>query len=332
MRIRYAFGPLVSALTYLALAPSTAHASCDAPPSEVLWSYPADAAVEVPIDAQLRILPAPSAVTLNGKALKVSDTLSFDPGPLEPETEYSIVVTFQDNKTKELTFTTGTEKAYIHKFLGIHTSETADESSPRGIPDDLCGSLLQQQTCADTNGYYVYTFGLQFSLVSPTTDMPATEVTAFTIRIGDNVQLWPAECGEPKLLTLNFDRSQGCAMIGIEGIAGTVGEPNKSCWTGGGAPDTGADVDAGAVVDPEQHPDTEEEPTGEQDKPTTTRPVRAAPQKEPKPEVEKEPVEEDTTSGGCSAAGGVNRLGGVAVAPLLLALGLMFRRRGNQRK
>ena len=73
------------------LAGRAAPASCIGPSGRVLWTYPADGAVDVPTNARLLVSDEfGSTPSLNGQALPVSHDGVFELGELAPNTSYRV--------------------------------------------------------------------------------------------------------------------------------------------------------------------------------------------------------------------------------------------------
>ena len=206
-----------TALAFAGLAgtASNAHAICDIPPPSILWSSPAEGAVEVPIDADLLLVTRSvylnvAQVTLVGggteRALPAASALPnhFDLGALEPDRDYTVRIT-QEANTLELHFTTGRVPA--PSAAGELLLRSVNRDPEASLPE-LCSDVLRADTCYDTDPPSLYAFEVD--------DSPAP-VGADTLWLVERMVLdpdpnvdyslpfrpWPAACGTP--MRLDFD-------------------------------------------------------------------------------------------------------------------------------
>ncbi|MCB9626828.1 MAG: hypothetical protein H6725_05615 [Sandaracinaceae bacterium] len=97
--------PLLALAVGIALAlsvTSRASASCVPPDPAIVWSYPAEGATDIPVDARiflrLNTYSRPTSITVNGVVVNWAGPGSavedmFSPGPLTPNTAYLVTTT-----------------------------------------------------------------------------------------------------------------------------------------------------------------------------------------------------------------------------------------------
>ena len=167
----------------------SATASCVGPSGRVLWTYPADGAVDVPTNTQLLVTgDSPGSPSLNGVQLMPRQDGTFDLGELTPHTTYR--VTWSAIRTADagqaISFTTGAGPS-------LESAPAAPEPlDVRRNPSDYrhC-PLVGYQGCFDTGAPQRVSFApvgdaLAWLVESPTCD-------------GRRRMVWPAECGPPML-------------------------------------------------------------------------------------------------------------------------------------
>lgn len=197
----------------LAVLPSSGHADCLTAEPMLLWSYPADGDVEVPINAQVWILStlaalaSPTLVSLNGETLtpaaaEASATqisrrsLHFVPSELAVNTRYTLRVVYAQvgsraGHTFELNFTTGSAYATTGRAARVAARSVEATEESRSEP---CAELRAVQGCFDTieaNPPQVHRL-----------DLRPSDAIAWFVRTNqpDGSILWPSSCGAPRLL------------------------------------------------------------------------------------------------------------------------------------
>ncbi len=203
-------------------------ADCALPAPEIEWSYPAQGASDVPRDVRVRIIPRPEKVSLDGETLDSDDDEAFDPGRLAADTEYSLEVTFRNEVTQQLRFTTGDDLAEQSDDSGLEIG--AITSEPEG--NQAQGLCAPQPGCPDTPGYRVYTLELD---TRSELEIPAYAVSTLSAERDDeghqlrHTFVWPAECGDPKVLTFGEVDEGTCFRVQALGVQGRIGKPVKDC-------------------------------------------------------------------------------------------------------
>jgi hypothetical protein len=168
------------------LAVRGASASCLPPEGRVLWTYPANGAVDVPTNAQLLVSDeAGRTPSLDGKVLPASGEGVFDLGALEPNTTYQVTWPsgFQEVGAS-LSFTTGAGPSF---------------EPPPGVPEPVAVTrdpavpscrLVASQGCFDTG----VRAGVGFK---PSETPVAWLVESLYCRRDSRRMVWPSECGAP---------------------------------------------------------------------------------------------------------------------------------------
>jgi hypothetical protein len=164
----------------LGLASSrTAHASCQAEPYGLLWSYPANGAQGVPVDADLFVNGQLNGLpSLAGELLPRIAAGVYDLGVLEPETRYEI-------RWEEavIAFTTGTTAELPPQALSSDVRVTRNPIDFAGCP------LVPAQGCFD-----------QGEPTSVRFDAGPARMWWFDVVSCDGSvrqMLWPSSCGMP---------------------------------------------------------------------------------------------------------------------------------------
>jgi len=160
-------------------AASSARASCDGPQFGLLWSYPANGAVDVPIDADLFVtgqLGGP--LTLDGEPLPIIAPGVYDLGRLEPLTRYEV-----RSEGPVIAFTTGEEAAFAPRAPQSDVRLTRNPVDYRRCP------IVLDQGCFDTGNRTSVRFdagaGIAWLLEVTTCGAPPRQL------------LWPGVCGPP---------------------------------------------------------------------------------------------------------------------------------------
>ena len=141
--------------------PLDARGSCAADSPPVLaWSYPADGDTDVPTNAQVWVLfslGATAEVTLNGVALTKADDSPFrwGPGPLSPDTEYTLAVHLDESEGTTttdvtLTFTTGSEALTEPPPAPDLSQGWSETKTNAHLTDPSCKGAVAIQECYDT--------------------------------------------------------------------------------------------------------------------------------------------------------------------------------------
>jgi hypothetical protein len=226
-----------------------AHANCSLAPTSIVWSSPAEGAVDVPIDADLLLvtesvyLPI-AQITLVGegteRALEAASALPnhFDLGELAADGAYTVMIKQgpeQGTKSVELHFTTGHRRAPSAEGEVLLRSVSLDIPSESPAPE-LCSAVLYADTCYDTGLPGLYAFDVDAN-PSPV-GAESLWMMELTIRdrkpgadYGLEFKPWPAACGVPIAFSADpFQFEYRIYNIGEGGIVRTsnvlLGEPD----------------------------------------------------------------------------------------------------------
>jgi hypothetical protein len=161
------------------VASRTAQATCDSEPYGLLWSYPANGAQEVPVDADLFVNGQLNGLpSLDGEPLPRLASGVYDLGVLEPETRYEV-------RWEEavIAFTTGTAA----EFPALAPS--SDVRVTRNPIDFARCPLVPRQGCFDTGTPARVRFDAG----------PARAWLVDVVSCSGSVRqmLWPNACGTP---------------------------------------------------------------------------------------------------------------------------------------
>ncbi|MGB0592599.1 MAG: hypothetical protein ACPGU1_23225, partial [Myxococcota bacterium] len=156
---------VAAALLLPVVATTPVEAACldEGEPHRVVWSWPTNGLVGVPVNAGVFVATTHrgdgfAQVTLNGQGLsrlgwKGPERWAYDPGPLEPNTEYELVITVS-----------GVES--LHRFTTGSATASADLPTVTGYTEydeaesDLapCVTNIYDLTCLDVGGYKTFSF------------------------------------------------------------------------------------------------------------------------------------------------------------------------------
>jgi hypothetical protein len=184
----------------------TAHASCQAEPYGLLWSYPANGAQQVPIDADLFVNGQLNGLpSLDGEPLPRLAAGVYDLGVLQPETRYEV-------RWEEavLGFTTGSATEYPPR------APSPDVRVTRNPIDFARCPLLPPQGCFDTGQHT----GVRFEAG------PARAWLVDVVSCGGSVRqmVWPFSCGAPvvesedRIICASMRSTQGAGFSESTGV------------------------------------------------------------------------------------------------------------------
>jgi hypothetical protein len=226
-------GYTLAAFAFIALLVhgDVARASCSSPAFEVLWAYPADGDVDVPVNAQLWLLTSSwsssEMITLNGEPV-IGTMQSFgsqviDPGLLQADTDYVLELRFfvgsTDERVVTIAFHTASEPAEAvsaSQAVG-HTSATG---SYEGHP---CEEVVSAQDCFDTG---------QDTLLTVSTEDDDALGWVIELEGRGTRAVWPARCGDPSLYSYADSVLHGCLLVRKIGPGGLLSEATQYCPEG----------------------------------------------------------------------------------------------------
>lgn len=212
-RVRSGGAPCSAALVVvgvgLVLVASTpAQASCARALPQVLWSWPADAAVDVPIDSDLLLATqgfysSPFVITISGGGadgveVEAGSALPhhFDLGTLAPHTHYSIdIVAPGAELVGAISFETGEgQSASADDALRVQLV-SENEWSRSSFASEGCDTIFFANSCYDTGVPTIQTFAVDAG--SSPIDLRSLWVIE-TIQGGESIFLsLPVACGKP---------------------------------------------------------------------------------------------------------------------------------------
>ena len=241
------------------LAGSVAQASCLPAPPEVLWSYPAKGASDVPLNIDVWVVSPnryPFTATLNGEWLNMDFharvAAHMGPPELTANTDYVLRLEYDVDKPSEeptvieIAFRTGERLAPEPSAPSVLGHTVA-----RGDSVGQCNDVLYLQGCFDTG---------QDTLLS--LDVSGSDVEAWLVEHTAASALnaaWPAGCGMPTMLAGEVP-SDACFKVQGIGDGGLLSPAVEYCPylnPPPGASDAGADASA---LPPRSQPDASELP------------------------------------------------------------------------
>lgn len=187
-----------------------AQANCIQPDPAILWSSPAQGAVDVPLDADLLLVMdgyRPNLeVRLDDRILAPSSIPGiYDLGQLEPSTEYAVTIGIRgggvsfDGKPlapRSLTFTTGSRRAQLERERSTLEVTALGERTAPAEPFD-CDEILYANSCYDTGPPVLQTFA-----ADPRADSVLWIIETIHADSGEHgFTALPSRCGSPQQLT-----------------------------------------------------------------------------------------------------------------------------------
>lgn len=180
---------VVTVVAFSLLAQQDAHAVCAASPPKLLWTYPADAANDVPTNAVFVVIPSAGNTVeakLDGVDLpKVEPNqfgpVTFKPTNLVPQHDYELALALTPSNSSEATTFTVLFKTAIGPLndsppamtiTSVEVSKLVGQSLPEG-----CSDSYFAQECFD----YLIPEQLKFNLVSP------SEMNAYLVKRADDI-------------------------------------------------------------------------------------------------------------------------------------------------
>ena len=168
-------------------------------PGTVLWSFPEDGAVDVPVNAKLWLRfqnLSLGEVHLNGEPVpfhrKGFNGLFIVP-TLKPDTDYELVLSgAPDEVPAKIQFRTGSSYGAAPSDVEVEKAHIR-----KGYPQDLsplCAAVLSGQDCFDTGQNTLISFEMAG-------DEPVAWLIAETMRRESLSAIWPVECGMPSIFT-----------------------------------------------------------------------------------------------------------------------------------
>lgn len=175
---------LLAAFT-LSLAASEANAKCIREDPALKWSFPADGDTDVPTNAAFWAIANDPLVRLRvegaGSASPGEHAWSFVPPPLEPDTDYTLVVEMGADAAvvERLAFRTGPGPVDELPEPPVVLGHASGEEQ---VPAPACSGVVRDDDCFDTG---------QVPVVLEMEDSPLLWL------YNDGEGAWPASCGGP---------------------------------------------------------------------------------------------------------------------------------------
>lgn len=211
--------------------PRSAWALCAAPEQGLLWSYPTNGSVNVPVDADLFVNgELYGQPTLAGEPLQRIASGVYDLGALAPQTRYEVR---WDDAT--ITFTTGDTTAPSPREPNADVLVTRNPSAFAGCP------LVPSQGCFDTGRHTSVRFDAGPALAW------LLDVVSCDGRV--RTMIWPTTCGAPvvesedRIVCVSARSTSGASLSESTGVICSVPDvppgtlPRNSSCQGASPPD-----------------------------------------------------------------------------------------------
>jgi len=214
----------IAALLLVFRVAPPARASCAGPTEEVLWSYPAAGATEVPTNTRLWVATSyprdPAEVRLDGQLLLIGQW-PFEyvvPGELAAQTTYRVEIDVLGNGSPEVSFefTTGSGPVEAGD-LPSFAEPMLDWDDDRQL-EAPCGALAGELECWDTGDPVLLNFNIEHDAWAWVIEFPSEPGGNMPQRL-----LWPAQCGPPSLLTTIRSRCYDLVAVDSTGNARRAG-------------------------------------------------------------------------------------------------------------
>lgn len=207
---------------------TSVRADCGLPPTELLWSYPAQGDGNVPTNAQFWLLSTGwgdiAQATLNGQALTHEATgpgvTHLTPPALSPDTDYVLAIEFRETPG-QASVPEGVSIAF-HSGTGAQASpstSTVDGHDLTAGLGDRCTDVISAQDCFDTG---------QDTLLSFNASNPDAIGWLARRDIAEGSHLIPARCDAPALF-VHKPKERACYAITAIGAGGLLAEPKEYC-------------------------------------------------------------------------------------------------------
>jgi len=180
------------------LAGRLAEASCAGPSGQVLWTYPANGAVDVPTNTRLLVTEdSAGRPSINGTLLAPDQDGTFDLGELAPNTTYEVVWRPMrvGSTAQSISFTTGGGPS-------LDAAPPVQEPLAVTRAGNVSSCRLAPRGCFDT--------GRNAVAFWPKTAPVAWLVESQDCRGDIQRMIWPGECGAPTIETLD---ARVCARL-----------------------------------------------------------------------------------------------------------------------
>jgi hypothetical protein len=220
----------IGAAWFVLATPGRGEAACGPPPPEILWSYPAAGAEDVPTDAKIWVLSGATVTAVRLDGLPVSDVYqplpgrrwAWDPGPLAPSTDHELTVEFEGGATETLAFRTGAAP-YAGAPASFRLDGIATTQDP-GRFDPACLVLIHAQGCHDTGQDLFVRFEGEGDAIAYLLSYRRPELTTHYAMV-----LWPPSCGGPSVLTHSPLEHAACYRVHAIDPAGGVTSSEEAC-------------------------------------------------------------------------------------------------------
>jgi hypothetical protein len=230
-----------------------ARASCVPPAAEVLWSYPAQGAQDVPTDATFWLLAVGSLprASLEGRALALEQTGTFSaftlsPGALTANKDYVLKLELPPSegaqgatKSVEIAFRTGAGAGVTKPAAPTIVNST---QTVEALAASTCPEILAAQDCFDTG----QSANKRFELAAQADALAYLVLNSYS----GASNVWPSRCGAPTVrVHAAPELSRSCFTLQAIGKGGALGPETMHCPPAQASADAGTPVAEAAPTD-----------------------------------------------------------------------------------
>ncbi len=212
------------AFALLAASPALAHAACEQSEPRILWSFPAEAAKEVPTNATfwaIASLGSTPRAWLDGVELtpasRTANAASFRPAELAPNRSHLLEL----DAASEGATSAGRVSVRFTTGAGPATPSTGpitlgeDPDAARASGQAMCREVLAANGCYDA--------GEDTEMVFDSPERPVLWLTEIRAEGSSEKELtaWPGDCGGPRVITFANAVNERCfELVAIDRVGG----------------------------------------------------------------------------------------------------------------